>query len=115
MNIKDIERWKEMDRALTYGWGLDVSVFAKDKGMSEKQIKRDLKTLRDLGQKMACSQFGLEVDCFEYVWRYLPGVKPLFVCNLPKNDWEALQLRLRCWASKFKQRDSVLGSLFDET
>lgn len=95
--VKRIERLKAMEHHLCPGrWGLVVRGFAEQHGISEKQVKRDLKALEKLGQTATCRKLKVEEpDVFDYVWRYDPGVKPLFACNLPRDRFQLEEQKRR--------------------
>jgi hypothetical protein len=79
-----LKRWREMDAALcpASGW-MNVRRFAEAHGVSTRTVRRDLKAFQQLGQRMECVHPGPgSEEVRDYVWRYLPGVPPLFTVNL---------------------------------
>jgi transcriptional regulator of acetoin/glycerol metabolism len=57
------------------GDGLHVFTAAKQHGVSDKTIRRDLDLLARFGRHAVCT------DRPDYLWRYKPGVRPLFTDN----------------------------------
>ncbi len=79
-----IKRWQEIDKALRgwgpYHFGLNVREFARQMGVTEKTITRDLKDFEDMGQKI---ERHWDEDWEAYFWLYGPTTRPLFISNMP--------------------------------
>lgn len=84
-SIQVLRRWQELDAALTRGW-LNLRRSAERLGTNERTLKRDIAAFRAMGQTIESARSEPWGEIREYVKRYAPGTKPLFVANLPKED-----------------------------
>lgn len=76
-----LRRWQEMD-ALLAGPGLNVPDFASSTKVSTRTIKRDRLAFEELGQEMSWArEYRNRPVVEQYIWRYKPGVDPLFTVN----------------------------------
>lgn len=106
-----------MDLALSWGFGLYIDNFAKDWGISEKTVRRDLDVFRELGQRIemrlnkAASADGIVL----HYWVYARDAPPLFIASDKYRDERRLQdPRFLAWvkyADEMKKKPK--GGLFD--
>jgi predicted DNA-binding transcriptional regulator YafY len=79
-----LERWMDMDRLLAGPRGcLEVRSFADKWKVSARTVHRDLRMFRRLGRRTEVLYPDEFADYKVYGQRYVKGVEPLFVDNLP--------------------------------
>jgi hypothetical protein len=98
---KILERWIELDRLLSSRIGLHIPLFLKLEKLnkelkkdrvSESTLRRDLRLFKQAGQKMVWVRTDPDDPVYAdlralyrpipVVWKYLPGVLPLFTQTL---------------------------------
>jgi hypothetical protein len=82
--LKLFLRWQSLDQGLSRG-GVVLSDFAEVWMVDVKTVRRDLKAFKQLGHPAVCRPRKARypgVKALVHVWRYAPGVRALFTCNL---------------------------------
>jgi hypothetical protein len=102
-----------LDKALAGLAWMNVPKFARWQGVSVRTVHRDLDAFRQLGQRVVCQHpfaaggVGHELGAHEYIWRYEPGVEPLFLRNYDRARLVELLDDLRAPDSQAPYEDAL--------
>ena len=74
---KLLKRWLKLDAALAKG-RIRIDTFAKDNGVDERTVQRDLAAFRALGHPTVWQEIELDGGMREWSHTYPDGIKPVF-------------------------------------